>query len=78
MRGFLTPRCYRCGFAHALPQQCSNCGTADPMARHRRLIKSLVLVTLVIVVTVFYAAWQKSRALDTAGQSEEQPAHSGR
>lgn len=49
------PRCEHCGFGHALPDRCVNCGSRDPYPR-RRLIKLVlgVLATIAVVVLGFY------------------------
>jgi len=46
------PRCELCGFGHALPDRCVNCGSTDPFPR-RRVIKLVVWVSLVIAAVVF-------------------------
>ena len=49
------PRCEHCGFGHALPDRCVNCGSRDPYPR-RRLVKliSLVLLLVATAVSVYY------------------------
>ena len=50
------PKCEICGFAHAQPDRCINCGAPDPFRRHR-IIKFSALVAflvLAIVAAVFF------------------------
>ena len=49
------PKCEHCGFGHALPDRCVNCGSMDPYPR-RRLFKLLFLSVVLILagVSAFY------------------------
>lgn len=45
------PKCDSCGFAHAQPDHCINCGDRDPF-RRRRLMKLLVVATTILTVAL--------------------------
>lgn len=49
------PNCETCGFAHAQPDRCINCGNPDPFRRHR-LVKfgALVFALLVASIAAFF------------------------
>ena len=52
---FGMPKCEHCGFGHALPDRCVNCGSTDPFPR-RRVFKLLlgVLGAIALVVAGYY------------------------
>lgn len=45
------PKCETCGFAHAQPDRCINCGNPDPFRRHR-LVKFVALVVALLFAAV--------------------------
>lgn len=49
------PKCEHCGFGHALPDRCVDCGSTDPFPR-RRIVKLIVLLLSLAAagVAVFY------------------------
>lgn len=52
---FDMPKCGQCGFGHALPTHCVNCGCEDPFRMHRIMrILLITLIVLVVPLTGFY------------------------
>jgi len=61
-------KCEHCGFGHALPDRCVNCGSTDPFPR-RRLIKLSVGLLAAIAVVVFgYYFYERAKLLQLAEQ----------
>lgn len=64
--GYVMPKCGRCGFAHALPTHCVNCGCEDPF-RAQRILRALLItiVALTVPVCAFYLL-QRAQELQDA------------
>lgn len=50
------PKCDTCGFAHAQPDRCINCGNTDPFRRHRitKFVATIVSVLLICVFAIYF------------------------
>jgi hypothetical protein len=60
------PRCQHCGFAHALPERCVNCGSRDPFARRRLLRLVALVVALAVSVSLGFYFYQRAVELRIA------------
>jgi hypothetical protein len=59
-------KCEHCGFGHALPDRCVNCGSTDPFPR-RRVIRLLSIIVSVVLVTGFgYYFYERAAELRLA------------
>jgi len=59
-------KCEHCGFGHALPDRCVNCGSTDPYPR-RRVIKLLIGLLLGIATVVLgYYFYERAKELRIA------------
>jgi hypothetical protein len=59
-------KCELCGFGHALPDRCVNCGSTDPFPR-RRVIKLVLTIALVAAsLVLIYYFYDRARELRLA------------
>jgi len=72
------PKCETCGFAHAQPDRCINCGNPDPF-RRLRVVKFSILVLSLLVAAISavlfyqrYAHIERSvRAAELAAEQQD-------
>ena len=60
------PRCEHCGFGHALPDRCVNCGSPDPFPRRRLIRRVLVAILVCAAVVLTYHFYERAKALQLA------------
>lgn len=72
------PRCDTCGFAHAQPDRCINCGNPDPFRRFRIIKLSFLVAALLLALVAMIYFYQRYnqiersvRAAEISAQSEE-------
>lgn len=72
------PKCETCGFAHAQPERCINCGNPDPF-RRLRVVKFSILVLSLLAAAIAgvlfyqrYAQIERSvRAAELAAEEQD-------
>lgn len=45
-------KCAHCGFPHAIPGYCSNCGSADPLPNRKLLRLAVIVFGLVVLAAM--------------------------
>lgn len=70
------PRCDTCGFAHAQPDRCINCGNPDPFRRHRIMKFSFLVLTLIFAVVAAIFFYQRYSQIERSVRAAESAAES--
>ena len=60
------PRCENCGFGHASPDRCVNCGSTDPFPRRRVYKLLIVMLSLVLAAVAGYYFYGRALELNRA------------
>jgi len=68
------PRCDTCGFAHAQPDRCINCGNTDPFRRHRLVKLGLLVAALVVVAVAAVLFYQRYSQIERSVREAESAA----
>jgi hypothetical protein len=68
------PRCDTCGFAHAQPDRCINCGNPDPFRRHRIMKFGLLVAAFVAVVVAAVFFYQRYDQIERSVRAAESAA----
>jgi len=53
------PKCETCGFAHAQPHHCINCGNPDPFRRLRVLKFSILVLSLLFAAIAAFLLYHR-------------------
>ncbi|MFM8885167.1 MAG: hypothetical protein ACKOKC_01950 [Chthoniobacterales bacterium] len=65
------PRCETCGFAHAQPDRCINCGNPDPFRRLRAVKLSVVVVCLLVGAIAAYVFYHRYALIERSVREAE-------
>lgn len=68
------PQCDTCGFAHAQPDHCINCGNTDPLRRHRMIKLGSVVTALVVAVIAAVLFYQRYSQIERSVREAESAA----
>lgn len=65
------PKCETCGFAHAQPDRCINCGNPDPFRRLRAVKFSVLVASLLVAAVVAYLFYQRYTQIERSVREAE-------
>ena len=65
------PKCETCGFAHAQPDRCINCGNTDPFRRLRVVKFSFLVLSLLVAVIAGVLFYQRYALIERSVREAE-------
>jgi len=68
------PKCETCGFAHAQPDRCINCGNPDPFRRLRVVKFSFLVLSLLVAVIAGVLFYQRYALIERSVREAEHAA----
>ena len=64
-------KCETCGFAHAQPDRCINCGNPDPFRRLRVLKLSILMLSLLVAAIAAFLFYQRYAQIERSVREAE-------
>ncbi len=65
------PKCQICGFAHAQPDGCINCGNPDPLRRLRVVKFSFLVLSLIVAAIAAFLFYQRYAQIERSVREAE-------
>jgi hypothetical protein len=65
------PKCETCGFAHAQPDRCINCGNLDPFRRLRVVKFSFLVLSLIVAAIAAFLFYQRYTHIERSVREAE-------
>ncbi len=65
------PKCETCGFAHAQPDRCINCGNPDPFRRLRVVKFSFLVLSLLVAAIAAVLFYQRYALIERSVRDAE-------